>query len=243
MARPKKKPILPKEIYVMPNADKKFQESWSHPSKKNNPMNLPHSFRMIIAGNCSRGKSNMCKNFILHQSPPFERIFVCHASDLASEDGSKEWQDCGGEYLPILPPPSHWEAGREEKRLLILDDICYEAMNKTQRAYLDRSMGFISSHCNLSIIITTQNFFSVQPSIRRLFNFYVVYRPDDLDSLNTIARRVGIKPEIFEKMFDELATGRYDCIMRDLTPDTPYPLRLNGFDVIEMKDDHKIKGE
>ncbi len=49
-----------------------------------------------------------------------------------------------------------------------------------------------------------------------------------------LVRKTGIKGSLFKQLF-ELCESKHDSIWIDKTEGTPYPLRYNGFDLIEKE--------
>ena len=66
--------------------------------------------------------------------PSFERVIVIHPE---GED-AKEWDDCNPDaILDYIPSPTSWGDG-DEKTLCVVDDICFQNLNKQERGYFDR---------------------------------------------------------------------------------------------------------
>ncbi len=253
-SRPRK---LPRKLLFIPSSDKDFVESWDdrvNPRTgltNRDPLDFPASWRMILCGKPGCGKTCMIKNIILRTQQsrkPFERIYVLHQDQYA-----REYDDINAEIITELPPNDFWmdydvsdpenleqesDSKSEDqivrpKTLVIIDDICFKDLGKEQTLLLDRLCGFISTHCNVSLACLNQDVFAVNPIIRKCANIWCIWRPSDNDQLNTIARRCGFKSKEFQELFDEVATGEEDSIMIDKTNRTPYPLRKNGYHLIE----------
>lgn len=224
-ARAKK---LPNKLIAVPNADKSFHEQWG---KGRNPLNLPHPFRGVVLGQPNCGKTTLVKNIILRAKPKFERVVVIHCDP----DYTQEYDDVGAEMIANIPKPQDWEG--DVKTLVVLDDLEYKGMPKEERRALDRLFGFVSTHKNISCLLCAQDPFNVPPIVRRCSNLWVLWKMADTDSLATIGRRVGMKPQAFKDIFDNILTEPRDSLWIDSTPGTPYPMRKNGFEVIEPEDD------
>ena len=250
MTKTKKKQSirLHRRLLFITSSDKDYIEDWKQKGKNPDPLNIPHSFRMCILGGVGKGKTCFIKNQIIRTSPPFERIFVFHQDKLA-----KEYDDIDAEILDELPPNDFWMGYNEDdeededirnlnfeeeetvrpKTLCILDDICFANLPKEQTMRLDRLCGFISSHASVSICCINQDFFALNSIVKKCANVFVIYKPNCLDELNTIARRCGMSSKDIKYLFQNVATADNDSIMIDKTPNTPYPLRLNGFQIIK----------
>ena len=66
-------------------------------------------------------------------------------------------------------------------------------------------------------------------------NIYILGRSNDIDSFNMLARKVGMTKDEFTTLYKKYVKTCYDKIWIDLTKNTPYPLRLNGFIPIEKE--------
>lgn len=244
--RRKRHQRLPRKLLFIPSSDKDFIETWSQKGRNPDPLNLPASWRMCIMGTVGVGKTNFIKNVIIRSRPPFARIFVLHNDPLA-----QEYNDIDAEILTELPDNDFWlgynqtdengEKIEEEedledtirpKSLIVLDDICFAEMSRQQTNRLDRLVCSISSHANVSVCCINQDWFSCNPIIKKTGNIFVIYRPHCTDELSTIARRIGMSGKELKYLFDNIATKNSDSIMVDKTSGSPYPLRLNGFNII-----------
>ena len=105
-------------------------------------------------------------------------------------------------------------------------------MDKIQKSNLDRLFGFVSTHKNISVALTSQDPFNVPPIVRRCSNLWVLWRGPDLDAMSVVARKTGMKASVFLKLFDELMPDEIDALWLDLTKASPYPMRKNGFTLI-----------
>ncbi len=219
----KRKIKLPNKLIPIPNADKEFHEVWS-PGR--NMLNIPHPYRAVVMGPPNKGKSTTVKNILLRADPPFEEIFVVHCDS----EGTAEYADIGAEMLSEIPAPEEW-AG-VVKSLVILDDLELKMMKKEQLRNLDRLFGYVSTHKNISIILCCQDPFNCPPIVRRCANLWVLYQGTDLDSFNQLARKAGYPKSKFSQIFS-VCDEFHDSIWIDRTSGSPYPLRKNGFEIID----------
>lgn len=238
----KRRKLLPRRLLFIPSSDKDFVESWKQKGGNPDPLNFPKSWRMVICGKPGVGKTCFIKNVIIRAKPQFERIFVLHQDRYA-----KEYEDIDAEVLEELPDNDFWMGYDEEDKeneeekgesrkpriLVIIDDICFSDLPKDQTSKLDRLCGFISTHCSVSLCVINQDIFAVNPIIRKCASIWVIFRPSCTDELNTIARRCGMNSKEFKYLFDNIATKESDSITVDKISDSPYPLRLNGFNNIQ----------
>lgn len=223
-----RKKRFPNKILALKNADKKFMESWS---SDRSMLNFPHSFRMLCLGPPNVGKSTIVKNIVVRADPKFKQIFLIHCDP----DGTLEYDDLDVEILDDIPEPYDGMFDRDIKSLLIIDDMEFQYMSKTERRRLDRLFGYTSTHRGLSICVCAQDMFNLIPCIRRMSNIIVLWKVMDLDLMNTIGRRVGLKKGEFHDLCLRKIRDVHDSIWIDLTKGSPYPLRFNGFEKICLK--------
>jgi hypothetical protein len=220
---------LPKRIIAIKNRDKTWHEK-HYPGR--DLLNIPHPFRALMLGKPNSGKSTIILNLLLRAKPVFERIAVVHY------DGeSKEYTDLDVEMLDGIPHVS--EIDPTIKQLVILEDIDLAGLSKEQKSNLDRLYGYVSTHCNVSVVLTSQDVFRVPTIVRRCSNLFVIWRCTDLDALACIGRRVGIKSKTFIALFDKFIETSKDSIWVDMTDGTPANLRKNGYEVISKVIDDK----
>lgn len=223
----KKKPRkLPKKLLFLPSCDKDgINEEWY---AGRDELNIPHPYRVSILGRPGSGKSLIVKNIVLRAKPAFERIIIFHADEEASE-----YQELG--QIEIVSEIPHWSEfdDNTEKTLFIIDDINFEQMGKQELMHLDRLVGYVSTHKNLSVIACNQDFFSLTSIVKKCSNFFILFKPLDIDELTTIGRRVGIPKMEFRGLFKKYIHDYHDSLWIDLTIKTPFPLRKNGYELID----------
>lgn len=231
---PKKKMRLPNELFMLPNADKAFHEKWT-PGR--NMLNFPHPWRGVFLGPPNVGKTTTIKHIILRAKPQFEEVIVIHCD----ADYTKEWDDIDCEVIKEIPSPEDWEG--KVKTLVILDDIEYKGMDKTQKRNLDRLFGFVSTHKHISVALTSQDPFNVPPIVRRCSNLWCLWKCIDIDAMSVVARKTGMKADGFNSIFNQLMLEKKDGLWLDMTTGTKYPMRKNGFTLINKEDGEATKKE
>lgn len=224
-----KLPKIPNELIIIPNKDKEFHEGWT---KNRKSLNIIHPFRCVILAPPNLGKSTTAKNLLMHQEPPFERVIIVHCDP----DYTREYEDVENvELLSEIPKPNdEGYFDGIEKTLVILDDLEYKMMLKEQKRCLDRLFGFVSTHKNISVILCAQDPFNVPPCVRRMSNFWILWKLQDLDALYTLARRTGIPKNEFFKILHSFK-NKHDSFWIDGTKDTPFPYRKNGTIPLDVK--------
>ena len=222
--RKKKKGRLPKKIVPITCSDKiGWHEKWT---KGRDWLNIPHPFRGVLLGPPNSGKSTLVKNLLIRAKPQFQEVFVIHCDP----DFTTEYDDVGAEMLSEIPAPGEWDG--EVKTLVVLDDLEYKGMDKIQARNLNRLLGFVSTHKNISVLLCQQDPFEVPPIVRRCSNLWVLWKMPDVDSVANVSRKAGLKSKDLAHLFD-LCTDIHDSIWIDMTTRSPAPLRLNGYDPLE----------
>lgn len=229
-----RKAKLPKKLLIMSNPDKQFHES---NYAERDLCDLVHPFRLLLFGPPNCGKTSTLRNVILRagtgRDPPFEEIFLIHCDP----DYTREYDDLDCELLTEIPAPDEWVG--ECKSLVILEDLEYKSMNKIQKRNLDRLYGYVSTHKNISVALLSQECISIPISVRRMSNFFILWRCPDLNAMANIASRTGIKKDQFLDIFERLMPDVHDSLWIDLSPGARFRLRKNGFQPIIMSNPSK----
>lgn len=227
---------LPDSIIHIKNVDKVFHEKWE-PGR--NPCDFPHPFRCVILGQVGMGKSTLAKNIFLRCQAgkyPFQELIVIHGST-----ETKEWDEMEPTLiLNDIPDPNDLVINNK-KACLIIDDFEFSKLPKQTLANLSSLFRFVSSHHNFSIILCYQSFFDVPSIIKKCANIFVIYRPNDLDELTTIGRRVGLKKEVIIEVFNTVLTDKRDTLTVDMTEDTPCKFRKNLFTPLSIRQEGNDK--
>ncbi len=221
---PKKLLRLPNRIIPISNSEKKgWREKWY---EGRNLLNLPHSFRLICIGPPDSGKSTLIKNIIIRAKPEFERILLYHFGT------GSEYDDVEAQHIDDLNPLDYED--NDEKTLLIIEDCNFKNCPKEMKQDLNRLFGYTSSHCNLSIVLTAQNPYDISCDIRRTANTIALWRNADMNALNTLASRCGMRKKDMEYVMIDVLKNPHDFLMIDLQTNSPCKYRINGFEPIEF---------
>lgn len=219
---------LEQKLYIFENKDKiKFKEE----KDPYNIANLICPFRCGIYGPPSSGKTSILKNIVLQQRPFFNRIICYHL-----DPNTEEYSDIDVEMVDKLPDKD--SISPEIKTLLICEDIPYRDLKKSEKMALDSYLRYVSSHKGVSIIMTGQDAFSTPPCFRRMINFLIIYRCNEMSSIYTLCRYMGYNKNLIEVIFDRLMKSKYDFLCIDKSGSGP-ELRKNLFEPIVFDTDKK----
>jgi hypothetical protein len=172
------------------------------------------------------GKTTTILNIIARADPVFEEIICVHCDP----EHTKEYDDVDCTMLNAIPSPEEFEG--KVKTLCIIDDIDLSQIDKVQKKNLDRLFGYVSTHKNVSVMITSQDAINIPTCARRCANIFVLWRITDMDSASRVARKTGIKSREFNSIFDGLDIKDHSSLWIDLTRKSPYPLRKDGYQMI-----------
>lgn len=219
------------QIIVLQNPDKHFHEKWT-PGR--HVANLPHPFRIWMAGKPNSGKGLIAKNIINHANPSFERIVVLHCS----KNGTTEWDDTvmdpEEDVIEGVPPLDYFD--NTQKNLLIIDDFNLSNLDGASKLRIDRLLGFVSTHGNLSVIILHQDLLQSKVCQRRMCNIICLWKLPDIDSCAVLARKVGLKRKYFMEILKKFKSP-HDFLMIDLSNGSPMPLRVNLYHEVVLPDE------
>lgn len=225
---------FPRKIIIIPNRDKdSWTEKWTD-IKNRDPLNIPCSWRLLMAGKPGSGKGMILKNIILRSA--FDEIVVIHPdvpeiNENNEKSGTLEWEEIEPDayFKQTELPPLNYFSGINKKTLIILDDINMN-MNKEDKRLINRYLGYLSTHKRCCIALLTQNFSDCPISWRRMMNVFCLWKLPSKRYSKFLAERTGIKN--LEYYFG-LCKTYHDFIMLDLTIGSPYPVRLNGYEILK----------
>ena len=149
---------------------------------------LPNPSRAAFLGGVSSGKTCCILNVVAqsHAWRPFDGgIFLMSPNNEAVRAGEYGIIDditC----LDSWPALAYWET-KPGRKCLIVDDIGWGLSKRgspSQFELADRTVGHISSHCSLTIMIAQQTHTMIPPNIRRLLSHLFLF-PKRLD-LSTV---------------------------------------------------------
>ena len=153
-------------------------------------------------------------------------------SVITCSEESTEWDDCDpDEVITEIPDLEIFDGA--EKTCVILDDYETLKLSSDELRRLATLMRFISSHRNVSCMLSYQSFFDCPPICRKVANSFMIYKPNSRAEMDTISNRVGLTAEKMRLLFKTHITDTYDHLFVDKTIGTPYPLRKNIYQIIE----------
>jgi len=127
------------------------------------------------------------------------------------------------------------------KTAVIIDDFELTKLTKTQQVNVSTLFRYLSSHNNISMFTSFQDFFSIPIIIRKCATHFLIYKPRNADELSAIAKRVGLKKDVIHNIFDREIKKKQDCLLIDLTCPDEFALRKNNFNVLNIEDYKTVK--
>lgn len=158
------------------------------------------------------------------QDPPFDAAYLVHLTPEANE-----WKDADLTAV-FNQVPSVEEFGEMlvpgEKTLVVLDDLSYESMPKPVRIAVDNLVRYVSSHMDVCVCVTAQNFFGLPAIVRKMSSVFFLWAGLARHDVLMIENRLGLDREGLLKLH-----SRYPkrCIVFDYTHGSPFPLRVDLF--------------
>jgi len=233
----RKVPKLPPRTIIIKNADKDggWMEKWKK-NGKDDPGRIIAPFRCLCLGGVGRGKTmNIKRLFLNHQwgRRKFQKLYIITCTDKAHEYDDLEPTG----IMTEMPPLSMFDEKPYKKTCVIIDDFEFERASKETMRRLSTLFRFCSSHRNVSIFVGYQSFFDAPRIARKCCNAYLLYKPNGHMELTQIANRCGMDPENMHYIFEHICNGNYDSLFIDKTIGTPFPLRRNIYEPIELAEE------
>lgn len=160
---------MSKKLIIFQNPDKN-EETIDY----DDPGNLPHPFRLSLCSTPSCGKTNLILNMIITQKPEFEYIYILHL-----DEETEEYDFIDHIKLNDIPTKDDFKQNKDAKKLLVIEEMSFKDLSKIDKAKMDRLFGYVSSHYNLSIIISCQVYFNIPCGIRKMINYICVFSSSD----------------------------------------------------------------
>lgn len=217
---------LQNKIFGLPNADK---GDWveSYDEKEHGLSRMVHPFKALYVSKPNGGKSTVMLNCFLQiqtSSRPFKTVIVIQPSS------SKEWDLIDPTViLHDIPDPDTIIDEDNGKTLLIFDDFDLTKLNKIQQQNFSMLFRYISSHHNISVMLSYQDFFSVPNIIRKCCNYFYVWATQNKDEISIIAKRCGYNKEVFKYLFKNYIHDKRDFLLIDTVRDD---IRKNIYEII-----------
>lgn len=234
MSKKVNKISLPKKILALKNIDKSDHEYWDEKHCKN-IANFPCPSRICCIGPSGVGKTTLVKNILLNARPLYDKVVLVHPDiEVSKEYEDLECTDC----LQKIPPLEYFDylvdANNKLKSCIIIDDVEFTGSNKDELRNLGLIMRYLSTHRNMTVIVSHQDWFGVPAICKKMSNVYIIYKPKSRTELSMIENRCGVEKGLFKELFNTVASGHRDNLCYDLTENTPAKLRLNLFDIITI---------
>ena len=223
---------LKNEIIRLPNADKDtgWIEHWSQETHGFDT--LVHPFKACLIGRPGSGKTTIMHNLFIRiqmSSKPFETLIIIQPST------SKE-HNILDPTITLFDIPDVESLVVEElgKTLIIIDDFDLTKLDTIQKRNLSMLFRYISSHHDISVMLSYQSFFDIPTIIRKTCNYFFIWKTNNLDELTIIAKRTGYNKKTFQTIFSKYIKDKFDLLVIDQCIDPEYEIRKNLYEVIKL---------
>ena len=223
---------LKNEIILLPNADKDsgWVEKWSMDTHGFDT--LVHPFKCALIGRPNSGKTTVMHNLFLRiqmSNKPFQTLLIIQPST------SKE-HDILDPTITLFDIPEIESIVSEDngKTLIIIDDFDMSKLDNHQKRNLGMLFRYVSSHHNISVLLSYQSFFDIPTIIRKTCNYFFIWKTNNSDELGTIAKRVGYNKKIFQSIFSKYIKNKFDFLVVDQCIDQEFELRKNLYEVVKL---------
>ena len=222
-------------VIVVENPEKKDH-------KKPNPQTahglcLAQPSVVFLCGGTGASKTTTALSLAVrgYELEPWTEIFLMSPSLESAMSHSGEYRLLNVTPLKEWPQIDYWQK-RPGKKLLICDDVNLTHLSTrgspSQRELCSRTLGYVSTHMNLTIYCMNQNWVGCPPFVRKLCTHFVLY-PNRLDraSIPQISKGVMLHKDTLKQLFDA-CIDPYDCLLITLVPDGRAMVRINGHRVV-----------
>ena len=250
---------MPK-LKAIPNPEKKRTEKWD---SSRDIIDFPRPFRWGILGAVSCGKTSLILNYLV-KAHHYDNIFVMHPQtynpNIPVEDESSnaniivhspgtnvpgekafipEYKGVDFIGLAYLPSMKYFDNIADKFNLFIIDDIDLTSYcrkrSEVRSERLNKLFSFVSSHKNVSIIVSSQDASSQLPCfVLKMCSVITIYKQMDEYVVATLARKISIGYRKLKGLLG-LCEGKHDSITFDFTEDTKHPHRLNIYQDISIE--------
>lgn len=221
---------LTDKIFSLPNKDKgEWVESYDE--KEHGLNKMVHPFKALYTSRPNGGKTTVMINCFLHiqsSNRPFKTVIIIQPST------SKEWDPIDPTLILYdIPNPDTVVDEDNGKTLIIIDDFDLTKLNRTQQQNFSMLFRYISSHHNISIMLSYQSFFDVPALIRKCCNYFYIWKTQNLDEINIISKRCGFNKKVFQHLFKKYIHNKHDFLLIDTVRDD---IRKNMYEVIPKEE-------
>lgn len=189
-----------------------------------------HPFSAIVAGPSGCGKSEFVCKFINNISEmcntKFDRILFYFAE---MQNGYSRMK-FNIEFIEGLPNNNDYTHDNSKKKLIIIDDLMREGAGSDIILDLFTKK---SHHCNISVILLTQNLFhkgKIQRDISLNTKYMVIFKnPRDNSQIMHLARQINPQnPKFVQQAFLDSTIRPHGYLLIDLCQDTPEEYRYRS---------------
>ena len=221
-----------KGVIVVPNKEKDDHKT---PAADAHGLCLSQPSVVFLCGGTGASKTTSALSLMVRgfELQPWDNIFLMSPSvESAMDPKTGEYRLVNVQPLKVFPPIAFWKERKGQKNLLVLDDVDLTHLstrgNPSQRELCDRTLGYVSTHMNLTVYVMNQTWVGASPFIRKLCTHFILY-PNRLDraSIPYISKGVMLHKDTLRQLFDA-CTEPYDFLLITLKPDGRAMVRING---------------
>lgn len=246
---------MAKRLPFRHNVEKKHFEQWT---SERSPANFIHPYRLLVQGLPNSGKTTTILSILAQAKPLFDEIIICHAKYFDSKISSDKPEDieidskeldlpeysgidftCGLKSIPLGYQyfKRFQNEDNSKKNCLIIDDVELREWCRSKydrQIALNKLFSYQSTHHGLTIMISCQDGTTQLPvGVRREANVNVIFKGKDRNTIQYQASSLGFPKSTLVTLF-ALCKSNHDSICFDSTDSTPYPLRFNIINPIEL---------
>lgn len=179
-----------------------------------------HPARCLYAGPPGSGKTSVVKNIVglMQRKTPWDSITVLHVSDDTLEydmfSDHPNFRFCV--ISDEIPHPSSFD--RNLRNLLIMDELPWGRLSRSQMDQLYTLFTFASTHNSVTIMCQVQRAFTIPINIRDTFTYVSLWNSAIATTRQHYSRMIGIN---LSPIFDALPDQKHDFVTIDFSNDGP----------------------
>lgn len=203
----------------------KIKEHFTKDNLNVNPLLPQPAFLLVVVAPRKSGKTNLTVD-LLHDAEKYNGKFDVVVVWSRTYEHDSKWKNINlpegsvldsfveSEALEILNAAEHVSKTKQVNTLFIFDDMITEGIMSPHKMGVLENIAVRGRHANVSIIIITQQYMALSPSVRNNATNSVFFRIRNGDELEKVARenREGMRKEAFLEMFADVTADPYSFL-------------------------------